>query len=621
MDHGPVPSSQLCDLIGAGLAGTLANLLAERARRSSDAVAYREYDPGASAWREHSWRMVARRVACVASVLARSHLAPGDRVAIALPNGTTWVAIDLAAASRGLVVVPLYLRDSPENQAFVLGHAGARLLVVDTVERWRALSPHRHLFPELRQVWVDAAVAAGDDAPSPALRALADVVPSEPQATDPVAPDPNRLATIIYTSGTTGRAKGVMLTHRALLLNAEAVCRVIPPRTTDLFLSCLPLAHAFERTVGYYLPMMAGATVAYARSIETLAEDFRTVRPTAFLGVPRLYERAYAAIRARAGGGAVERAVLRLAVAAGWQIFETAQGRRRRPSAWARLAWPAIDRRVAGPVRQAFGGRVRCAVSGGAALDDEVARFFIAMGVPIVEGYGLTEAAPVIAANSLADNLPGSVGRPLPGIEARATAEGELIVRTPSLMTGYWNDPAQTALAVDAGGWLHTDDIVAIRDGRIFVRGRIKDVLVLATGEKTAPSLIEASITRDPLFRQAFVVGERRPYVAAVVVLDREQWQTIAARDNVAADRPDTDQAAALLLRRLAARLAGFPSHAQIRAVHATFDAWTTENGLLTPTLKIKRDRLERRYAAEIDRLYAGHFQSSRVPVEPTDSK
>ncbi len=608
MDHGPVRSSETPDLIGAGPAATLAGLLAERVRRSPDAVAYREFDRDSSAWRDRSWRWVARQVARVESALGLSPLQPGDRVAIALPNGTNWVAIDLAAASRGLVVVPLYLRDSPDNQAFLLGHAGARLLVIDSVQRWQALSPLRHRFPELRQVWVDDAVAQDGEASSrPQVQALARVLPTEPEIAVPVAPDPDRLATIIYTSGTTGRAKGVMLTHRALLLNAEAVSRVIPPRPTDLFLSCLPLAHAFERTVGYYLPMMAGATVAFARSIETLAEDFRAIRPTAFLGVPRLYERAYAEIRARAGRNAVARCVLALAVAAGWQRFETQQGRRRRPSAWARLAWPAIDRRVAGPVREAFGGRVRCAVSGGAALADEVGRFFIAMGVPIVEGYGLTEAAPVVAANSLADNLPGSVGRPLPGVEAQATAEGELIVHTPSLMKGYWNDPAQTAQAIDQSGWLHTDDIVAFRDGRIFMQGRVKDVLVLATGEKTAPGLIEASITRDPLFRQALVVGERRPYVAAIVVLDRDRWHVIAARENVAADRPDLAPAAALLLRRIAARLGGFPSHAQVRAVHATFDAWTTENGLLTPTLKIKRDRLEQRYAAEIDRLYAGH--------------
>lgn len=421
---------------------------------------------------------------------------------------------------------------------------------------------------------------------------------------------PEQLATIIYTSGTTGRPKGVMLSHRALLLNAEAVSRTIAPTPDDVFLSCLPLAHAFERTVGHYLPMMAGSTVAYARSIEALADDFRIIRPTAFLGVPRLYERAYAAIQTRARRRAFGRVILRLAVTAGWQRFEAAQGRSRRSSWWTSFAWPVLDRLVGAPARGAFGGRIRCAVSGGAALPAEVARLFLALGVPVVEGYGLTEAGPVVAANSLVDNVPGSIGRPLPGVEVRITERGELVVRTPSAMSGYWRDAQRSAQSIDLDGWLHTDDIAEVEDGRLYLRGRFTDVLVLATGEKIAPGRIEHRLTRDLLFKQAFVLGDHRPYVAAVVVLDRDQWRQVVDKRRLPSDDPNGEVGRSLLLARIAACLDDQPRHAQIRAVHATFEAWTVESGQMTPTLKIKRDRLAQHFADDIGRLYAGHAPS-----------
>jgi long-chain acyl-CoA synthetase len=520
----------------------------------------------------------------------------------------------MAAESLGLVVVPLYLRDSPDNQSFVLGHSGARLLVIDDLGRWQALAPRRHLFPGLEQVWIEhRQLPDANPRACPRVRTLSQAIPEQPDRVSLPKRDPNRLATIIYTSGTTGRPKGVMLTNRALLWNAEAVTRVVLPSSRDIFLSCLPLAHAFERVVGYYLPVMAGATVAYARSVDTLAEDFRAIRPTAFLGVPRLYERAHAAVQGRMSH-AVARRVLRMAADVGWQRFEAAQGRRPGPSLWARLSWPLLDRLAGHPVRAAFGGRVRCAVSGGAPLPVEVARLFNALGVPIVEGYGLTEAGPVVAANSLEDNLPGSIGRPLPGIAARSTDRGELLVRTPSVMAGYWQEPDLTAQVIDRDGWLHTDDIVEFVGGRMFLKGRFKEVVALATGEKFAPGLIENRITKDRLFRQALVVGEHRPFAAAIVVLDRERWMSVVAREGLALADPNAAPACGHLLGRIALALRGLPHHAQIRAVHATFEPWTVETGQLTPTLKAKRDRLEQQYRADIERLYADHARYGVAP-------
>jgi long-chain acyl-CoA synthetase len=602
--------------IGCDAAGTLPGLFRRRVLNSPDAVAYREYDRPTRTWRDHSWKSIDARVCPLMAAFARAGLKVGDRVAIALPNGTDWVVADLAALTLGLVVVPLYLHGSPADMAVALGHSEARLLVIDTAERWNAVASRMPASVPLQHVWVqDGNVAPEDGTVLPTPVAIVDVVRERSEATaPPLAPD--AVATIIYTSGTTGQPKGTILTHYALLWNAEAVSRVIFPRPDDVFLSCLPLAHSFERTVGYYLPMMAGSTVAYARSIEHLKADFLAIRPTAFLGVPRLYERIFAAINDRSRQIPLARRILDLAVGVGWSRFEAAQGRGTMPGGWRTVLWLLIGRAIATRVRAVFGGRLRAAVSGGAPLPTEVASFFLAMGVPVVEGYGLTEAAPVVAANDLRDTVAGSVGRALPGIQLRIAEGGELIVHTPAAMKGYWKDAAASAKAIDKNGWLHTGDIAEIRNGRVYIRGRLNDAVVLATGEKVAPGGIEEAIARDALFKQAFVVGEGRPYLCAVVVLDQSQWSALAARLGLAVDRPNDGRARELLLRRIGASLRDYPQYAQIRAVHATFDAWTAGNGLLTPTLKVRRDRLERKYRSEISQLYAGHavFGASAPP-------
>ncbi len=603
-----VSASAPSGFIGCDAAATLPGLFRQRVLRSPEAVAYREYDRDGGRWRDHSWKSIDARVRRLMAALSRSGLKPGDRMAIALPNGTEWVAFDLAALSLGLVVVPLYLHDSPADMAFNLGHSGARLVVVDSVARWNAVASRIAASTPLQHVWVSENFAAASaKAGTPLPTRIIDAAREEQQEPAAAAVAPDSLATIIYTSGTTGQPKGVMLSHYALLWNAEAVSRVILPRPDDVFLSCLPLAHSFERTVGYYLPMMAGSTVAYARSIDDLKEDFPAICPTAFLGVPRLYERVFAAIKERGAGNALKRWALSLAMSAGWRRFEAAQGRRPVSTRWVLLLWPFLDKLVAARVRAVFGGQVRAAVSGGAPLPAEVARFFLAMGVPIIEGYGLTEAAPVVAANSLDDNVIGSVGRPLRGIEVHTAADRELIVRTPAAMKGYWNDARLTAETLGEYGWLHSGDIAEIRDGRIYILGRLKDIVVLATGEKAAPGRLEEKITRNALFKQALCVGEGRPYLCAVVVLEKSEWQAFAARHGLEADRPNDSRARELLLQRVAWLLRDSPRHSQVHALYATFETWTVADGLLTPTLKVKRDRLERKYRAEIALLYSGH--------------
>ncbi len=600
------------DLIASAEAVTLPGLFLRRCERTPEAEAYREHDAASGTWKSYRWREVAAEVERWRFALARESLAAGDRVAVLLKNSVEWVCFDQAALSLGLVVVPLYTTDNPENIAYILGDCGARLLLTGNDGRWQSLAPLRSRFPKLARV-VCLAKSANTSADHGAdLRYAADWLAAQAAPVAARALDPDGLATIVYTSGTTGRPKGVMLSHRNVLANAEAVTRIVAAYREDLFLSFLPLSHAFERTTGYYLPMMAGACVAYARSILDLPEDLLAVRPTVLVSVPRIYERAYARVQQQlAAKGALARALFERAEAAGWRRFEAMQGRGAAPGIAARLAWPVLRRLVADRILARLGGRLRIAVSGGAPLHPGISHCFIAFGLPLVQGYGLTEAAPVVAANREEDNVPESVGAALPGVELKIGGKGELLVKGPNVMLGYWGRPEETRLAFDAEGWLRTGDQARIdAQGRVYILGRLKEILVMSTGEKVAPNDLEMAITREPLVEQAMVVGEGKPFLAALLVLNAAEWHRLAlelALDPEAPGSLGERGACHRVLELLRAPLRDFPRHAQVRAVWLTLEPWTIENGLITPTLKLKRAEIEQRFATAIRGLYAGH--------------
>jgi long-chain acyl-CoA synthetase len=562
------------------------------------------HDTAAQAWCEITWREIGERADRFRAAIVAVGLEAGDRVALLLPNGIDWVCFDMAALSLGLVVVPLYSYDSPANHAFILKHSGARLALVDTTERWEAIVALHEPVPNLEQIWVRD--ASSSELPAP-LRRLAGVLPATAALPARISVGPDDLATLIYTSGTTGRPKGVMLTHAAILWNAEGVTDFITPLEDDVFLSFMPLAHAFERTVGYYLPMMAGATVAYARSVDMLRADLATVRPTVFVSVPRLYERTYAATRDQAARNVLKRLLLDLTARLGWRRFEWEQGRASKPGLLSRLIGAVLNQLVARRVLMAFGGRLRVAVSGGAGLPREIFRFMIGMGLPLVEGYGLTEAAPVVTATTLEDNLPGSAGRPLKGCEIRLSEQSELLVRSPSIMRGYWNDPEATAAAFDADGFLNTGDIADIRDGRLFIRGRLKEIIVLSTGENINPDPIETAVQHDPLVEQVCILGDGKPFPVAFLVLKKDRWKRLAGRLKVDPNEPNAATIKAEILKRIARNLKDFSKPSQIRGVHLVLESWTVREGLLTPTLKVKRYAIEAKYPEEFAALYAGH--------------
>jgi long-chain acyl-CoA synthetase len=298
----------------------------------------------------------------------------------------------------------------------------------------------------------------------------------------------------------------------------------------------------------------------------------------------------------------------------GWRRFQRAQAR----AAWhpSLLLWPLLDRLVGRRFMQRLGGRLRVAVSGGAALPLGVARMFVGLGLPILQGYGLTETSPVVSVNRLEDNDPAGVGSPLPGIELRFGRDDELLVRGPGVMLGYWNNPEATAQVIDADGWLHTGDQARLDGAHLYITGRIKDILVLSNGEKVAPAAMESAITLDPLFEQAMIVGEGRPYITAIVVLSQDGWQDVArSRGWEPGERAHlrNDELHRWMVAYLARQLRELPAYAKVRRVILSLDPWTIDNGLLTPTLKIKRHTLLTRYAREIEDSYAHGPAASMV--------
>lgn len=589
--------------------GTLCGLFRARVAATPDQLAYRQFDETRDAWVGFTWAEVAAEVARWQAALAKEGLVPGDRVAVMLKNCVEWVIFDQAALALGLVTVPLYLDDRPDSAAYILDHADAKLLLVEGRFQHRNLAEIAGSAPGLQRIVSLVAPENGLADWSPRFAVAADWLAA---AADTPVPErhlsADLLASIVYTSGTTGRPKGVMLTHENLLWNAfyASQCADFGPHA--VFLSFLPLSHTLERTAGYYLPMLLGAKVAYARSIAQLAQDLQAIRPTVLISVPRIYERVYGRIRdGLAKKGPLAGRLFRLAVQVGWRRFERSQGR----ASWhpELLLWPLLDTLVAGKVTEKLGGRLRLAISGGAALSPEIARVFIGLGVPIYQGYGLTETSPVVCVNRPDSNVPAGIGLPLPGVEVKIGDHDELLTRSRCVMRGYWKDEAATRAMIDAEGWLHSGD-KARRDasGHYAIVGRIKDIIVLNNGEKISPTDMESAILLDPLFEQVMVVGEGRPYLAALTVLNEEHWRAFAASLDVDPGHSTVlrdPRVVKALTRRVAEHLKHFPGYAQVRRLHPELKPWTVDDGLLTPTLKVKRNQVLERYRAAVETMYA----------------
>lgn len=597
---------------------TLCEFVPLRARQIPQTVALRQYDRKEKAWKDVTYASLDKQITAWRRALEALHLERGARVAILLNNSVDAVLADQAVLANGLIPVPLHAIDTPGSSAFILIDSQSSALITNKADRWGLIEKTNVPMPDLKHVILTEETGINEKDEHRQILSKDIWLASGKDIQElPEGPKSEDLAAIVYTSGTTGRPKGVMLTHHNVVENVIAtLIHIAPaPKPGYIFLSFLPLSHTFERTAGYYLALGMGCTITYNRSIMLLAEDLRTVKPDVLISVPRIYEKIYARINEQLGKKpAIARWLFNCAVNVGWRKF-CAENKLPVPkSPWQfadSFTGPILKKLVADNVLEQFGGNLKVAIAGGAALNGKVARVFGGLGLAPIQGYGMTEASPIIAGNSLTLNQPDTVGKLFSNLQMRLAPEThEIQIRGSSIMKGYWKRPEDTARVLDSEGWLSTGDVGEINEtGLLRIKGRIKEIIVTSTGEKVPPVDLELALETDPLFSQAYVVGENKPFISAVTVLNPEEWKKLAAELKVSASEASLKLTSVrtAILKRVKAAAADFPHYALPRKVLLTLKPWTIENGLLTPTLKLKRTPLAKFFKKEIDEIYEKH--------------
>ena len=562
-------------------------------------------------WESIPAQEMLRRVAGLSGALAELGVAQGDRVAVYAPNCPEWHVLDFAVAGLGAVVVPIYFRESPERIEYILNHSGAKAVFVSGEEQIARLGEIRH-----RLAGVERVIAAGtaeaavrDVLRYEALIATAGQAEVAAYRRRAGAVRPDHLASIIYTSGTTGEPKGVMLSHANFVSNELASFEGLSYGPHDVALSFLPLSHVYERLTDYGF-LFRGIPLAYVLRMEDVVQALMEVRPTLAAAVPRCFEKLYATIMER---GEQATGLRR-------RLFEWAMNVARRAIPWRaygrpvsaglRLQWRIADRLVYGKFRAGIGGRVRLFISGGAPLAPKLAEFFAAVGVPISQGYGLTETSPVVTNNIVAPNKIGTVGRPIRDVEVRIAEDGEILVRGPCVMMGYYLRPGQTREVISPEGWFSTGDIGYLDpDGYLVITDRKKDILKTAGGKMIAPAPIENALKTSRYIQNAVLVGDQRRFIAALIVPNVASVEARAREEGLRFASPAelcTHPWVHRLMTEEIARLT--PSLAQYETIKrfALLDTdFSFANGELTYTLKLRRRIIEQRYAEVIERLYA----------------
>ncbi len=593
----------------------LPEFLVRTARIWPDREAYRWFDYPTNDWMSLTWREFSERVLRWRKAFAKMGLQKGDKVAMLLPSSVDALTFDQAAVANGLVPVPLHASDTAGSSRFILEDSESKFLVTVSLARWHSLAEAGDDLKHLERVVFTNDTDVGTSFDHIPYGGLEEWLATGNDVTNlPEGPSPTDLAAIVYTSGTTGRPKGVMLTHKNVVTNVRQTWNIAEATEEDVILSYLPLSHTFERTVGYYLGVATGAALVFSRGVNQLRDDLFDVRPTLMSSVPRVYEQFYNHFVTLKGKMSAKKAFFfEWTRDIGWRRFCRANELPVPKSVRGfmdNLMWGYLNRRVAGPVREFFGGRIRMMFSGGAALNQTVAQFFLAMGLPMNQVYGLTETSPIISVCRPMGNHPTSVGEPVAWTEVRLGENDELQVRGPQVMAGYFKREADTKAAFTEDGWFKTGDQADLSDGgRIRIKGRIKEIVVTSTGEKVSPVDLEFAIQEDPLFDQVMIVGENRPYITCLVVLHDDKWKALCAALQVDPNDPSTmgcRDVRNAVLKRIKTATRDFPRYGQPRNVAVVPEKWTVENGLLTPTQKLRRRQIADRFAQEVEALYTG---------------
>lgn len=559
-----------------------------------------------------SYDELERMVERCARGLAAFGVRRGDMISIISENRPEWVVADMAMIRLGAVNVPIFPTTTPKQVEFILNDAGVKFAIVSNQTHLSKVLKASSAVKPLRRIIVFSDKPQCDDERViPFSMIMNSATSTGPQASDLVhwqQSTPEDLLTIIYTSGTTGHPKGVMLTHHNMVSNIRSAASCLSISRDDTFLSFLPLCHSFERMAGYYTAMACGATIAYAESIETVRENILEVRPTILASVPRLFER-------------IQRRILKHVEAQAplkqkmfWWSVEVGkkyqQSRRTKSlSVSMRVKRLIADKLVYRKLRAEIGGRLRFFISGAAGLARNLGEFFDAIGVPIIEGYGLSESSPVICVNTLSEYKFGCVGKPIPGVEVRIAPDGEILARGPNIMKGYWNNPRATREVIDSDGWLHTGDVGEFdSDGFLRITDRKKHLFVSSGGKNIAPQPIESLFLSNKYIDQFILIGDGKMYCTALIVphidLLKEQLRQLNVQVDSADELVAKPEAYKLFDAEISAIQKDLPNYERVRKFTLLGSPFTIDEGELTPTMKVKRKIVEEKYKHLIDNMY-----------------
>ncbi|MBL1352379.1 MAG: long-chain fatty acid--CoA ligase [Zetaproteobacteria bacterium] len=541
-------------------------------------------------WQSWTLEKVKISVLRLAAWLQSSGVSKGDRVGILGHNCVPWMLADMAVLRLGAVAVPAYFTDAAEKVQYIFHDAQCSLIFFEPSQKEKLIQGEVPMLPF--------------DGQHSLMGVVSDIIWDG--CLDIPAPQREDLATLIYTSGTTGKPKGVMLTHGNILADVWSGLTAVPVFQDDVFLSFLPLSHAFERTVGHFLPIACGAEIAYAEDVTTLMRDMFEIKPTVVISVPRLYEKIYTGVQATLETSWLKHFVFQQAQYLGLKRFYLQQ-QGKDLSVMQAWLWQHLDVLVHAPLRAKLGGHLRLFISGGAALSPRIANFLLAADILVLPGYGLSETSPVLSVNVAAKVKSASVGPALSGVSCELAGDGELLVKGDMVMQGYWQHPEWNQGVLDDDGWLHTGDVARIdEDGYIFIVDRKKELLVLSNGENVPPALVEQYLCHLPCVEQAMVVGEGQAHLVALLVVDERCLQRLWKRQHrgyLPLNWKKHARVHAWFLKRVKKELSDLASYMQVRHVSFVDEAWSQENDCLTPTLKLKRHVIQDKYAHIIQEL------------------
>lgn len=591
---------------------TLPRMILRQSRRFGSRVALQRKTDGI--YRDISWETLQNQIERFGRALLAGGIGPGDRIAIMSPNAPEWVYADQGIMSCGAITIPVYHTEGVGTLLHILQDSGARILFLASSVIAKDLIPHLENQPLLKQVVLfgepvdherfvslDRFLATADKAEPGQLEALRE------KAT------PEDIATLVYTSGTTGPPKGAMLTHANLLSNIQSALQLFDIAEKDICLSFLPLSHIFERMAGYYLMLHQGTTIAYAENIDSVPLNLTEVRPTVMISVPRLYEKMFARIMERVLAGPwLKKQLFFSALKVGRKYSEcTLAGRP--PEFILQLAMAVFSKLVFSKLQERLGGRLRFFVSGGAPLVKNVAEFFFSAGIPIYEGYGLTETSPVITANAPGAVRLGTVGRTIPGNEVKIAPDGEILARGPGIFKGYWQKDDQTREAFE-DGWFKTGDIGEVdQAGFLAITDRKKDIIVTASGKKVAPQNLENLFKTDKYLSNSMVYGDRKPFLTALLVPNFDNLEKYAHFKKIEflthCDLVNHPRILDLIRRRIDKLQTGLPSYSQVKRFTLISRDFSAEEGEITPTLKLKRKIVTRNFHQVVEGMYVQYGQ------------